>query len=202
MTTAAYWLRAALASCSAREEASWVALSTACRAPAERVTVEPRPTLVEAPPWAPAPPENQEVPTLKPRLAEPAAVRLSVPPTWSSLTSDPLFSAMSRRFSKACLSFSFRSFTSVERPWSRRSQSTIATRVLSPGARARLCISRPSVTPPATHFCSVVTTTPSPGVEYRPSVSSPRSTGPFKGRVWDPSAVGMSMSTTVSYRQV
>ncbi|MFF3868879.1 hypothetical protein [Micromonospora sp. NPDC001898] len=72
-------------------------------------------------------------------------------------------SEIERSWSVRLVSWSFSLVASVPVPRVRRSQSTTATLVLSPGARARLCSSRPSVTPFTAQLCSVVTIIPSAG---------------------------------------
>lgn len=101
---------------------------------------------------------------------------------------------MARRRSTSWVNRSSARRSSEDRPLSRRSQSTIATRVLSPGASARLCSNRPSVTPSGIQRCSTVITRPSPTCECSRSEPLPRSTGASSAGT--AAASGMSVSTT------
>ncbi|MFJ6617679.1 hypothetical protein ACIQOW_08940 [Kitasatospora sp. NPDC091335] len=160
-TAVMFLLRAAVASCWVRALIRCDASSATDRTPVERDTAVAMPVLDDLLQSPPMP--KSGTPTLPPELDDWLAWNPKESPYCSSRAIALATSLIDRFWSVIPDSASFSDAVSVPVALVVRCQSTTATLVLSPGASARLCSSRPSVTPWADQLCSVVTIMPSAG---------------------------------------
>ncbi|MFJ3904281.1 hypothetical protein [Streptomyces sp. NPDC090025] len=146
-TTVMFRLRAAVASCWVRALIRCVASCATERTPVERDTALAMPKFDALLQLPPPPMPKSATPTLPPELDDWPISNPWELPYCSSWAMAFATSLIDRFWSVEPVSNSFSPAVSVPVARVVRCQSTTATRVLSPGASARLCSSRPSVTP-------------------------------------------------------
>ncbi len=162
-TTVMFRLRAAVATCWVRSLMRCVASAATDFTPVDRDTAVVKPVFDDSLQLPPPPIPKIATPMLPPELDDLLDWDPRDVPYCSSRAIAFATSLIDRFWSLVPDSVSFSAVVSVPVALVLRCQSTTATLVLSPGASARLCSSRPSVTPWADQLCSVVTIMPSAG---------------------------------------